>query len=82
MAAEAVNVANAIALRESLKLTFRVDAFNVLNHANLGPPVSDISSPQFGQAQYGVGEQRTVFPALTPFVENPRHVQLALRLEF
>jgi hypothetical protein len=70
------------ALRESARLTFRVDAYNVLNHANLGPPVSDIASPQFGQAQFGVGEQRTVFPALTPFAENPRHIQLALRLEF
>ncbi|MES1258115.1 MAG: hypothetical protein ABUS51_06780, partial [Acidobacteriota bacterium] len=70
------------ALGESWKLIFRADAFNLLNHPNLGPPVSDISSPQFGQAQYGVGEQRTVFPALTPFMENPRHIQFALRLEF
>ncbi len=36
-------------LAEKQRLQFRVEAFNLTNHANLIPPVDDINSPAFGQ---------------------------------
>lgn len=37
------------ALRESLRLQFRAEAFNIANHANFGLPVADLASPNFGR---------------------------------
>jgi hypothetical protein len=34
---------------ESVRWQFRVEAFNVLNHANFGVPVNDLVSPNFGR---------------------------------
>jgi hypothetical protein len=67
--------------RESGRVTFRADAFNVLNHANLGNPNSVLGS-HFGEAQYGRREGASVFPALTPLGEAGRQISLMLRLEF
>ncbi|HTC87998.1 MAG TPA: hypothetical protein VK686_06850, partial [Bryobacteraceae bacterium] len=34
---------------ERARLQFRAELFNLLNHANLGLPESDLESPAFGQ---------------------------------
>jgi len=56
-----------IRITESKQLQFRGELFNLLNHTNLRLPVSDISSPNFGQIQQDVG---------------PRVIQVALKFLF
>ena len=68
--------------REGLHLTVRADAFNILNHANLGNPDSLLGSPTFGLATYGRQGTASGFPAVTPLNETARQVQLLLRVEF
>lgn len=70
------------AFSENGRLTLRADAFNVLNHANLGQPDSQMTSPTFGEALYGRTGQAGGFPSLVPFRETARQIQLLFRLEF
>lgn len=67
------------------QLQLRADVFNIFNHANLQAPqaflgTTDILST-FGDALYG-RTGNSGFPALTPFVENSRQVQILLRFRF
>jgi hypothetical protein len=52
---------------ERLKLQVRGEFFNILNHANLGPPNTVATSPQF---------------ALITTASSPRIVQLGMKLIF
>jgi hypothetical protein len=56
-----------IPVLESKQFQFRGEIFNFFNHTNLRLPVSDISSPNFGQIQQDV---------------SPRVIQLALKFLF
>jgi outer membrane receptor protein involved in Fe transport len=56
-----------ILVGESKEFQFRGELFNLLNHPNFELPVSDISSPNFGQIQQDLG---------------PRVIQLALKFLF
>jgi hypothetical protein len=68
---------------ESGRITFRADAFNVLNHANLGNPASELAlSDTFGNAFYGRQDRRSASPAVIPLNETPRQIQLMLRVEW
>jgi hypothetical protein len=81
-------------IRESLKLQFRAEMFNVQNHPNFGPPVGDLGSPAalnplFGRSTqmlgqslggpYGIGSG-----AFDPLyqVGGPRSIQFGLKLLF
>jgi hypothetical protein len=69
-------------LGEAGHLTVRADAFNVLNHANLNNPQPLINQPDFGVALFGRQGVASGFPAVSPFNETARQVQLILRLQF
>ncbi len=75
-------------IRESLKLQFRAEMFNVLNHPNFGPPVSDMRSSGFGKSIQMLGQSLNVgnlggggFDALYQ-IGGPRSIQFALKLMF
>jgi hypothetical protein len=72
-------------LGEGGLLHIRADAFNFLNHANLGNPDSllgDSGATGFGYAQFGRKAAPTGFPGLLPLNETARQVQLMLRVEW
>jgi hypothetical protein len=69
-------------LRESARFTIRADAFNILNHANLNNPQSNLGLPDFGLATYGRQGTPSGFPAVSPVNETARQIQMLLRLEF
>lgn len=74
-------------IHESLKLEFRTEMFNVLNHPIFAPPVSDLASGQFGVStqllnQYlGGNVGGGGFTALYQ-IGGPRSIQFALKLQF
>jgi hypothetical protein len=85
-------------IRESLKLQFRVEMFNVLNHPNFAQPVGDLGTPAIGNnpavlnPQFGLSQQmlgRSLsgpngFGGFSPLYQigGPRSMQFALKLQF
>lgn len=57
---------------ERCKFQFRAEAFNLLNHANLGTPNASVSAANFG----------VITSTVAGSAGNPRIVQLALKLLF
>jgi len=75
-------------IHESLKLQFRAEMFNVLNHPNFGAPVADLSNSQFGLATQTLGQYlsggNVGGGAFSPLYQlgGPRSIQFALKLDF
>jgi hypothetical protein len=67
---------------EAARLRLRVDVYNLFNHANLNQPENHLGLENFGVALYGREGREGGFPALVPFRESPRNIQILLRLEF
>jgi len=83
-----VSLARSFGLRwlgEAGRLTVRADAYNFLNHANLGNPNSDFTNPpssSFGVATFGRQGTQSGFPAESPLNETARQIQLSVRVRF
>ena len=77
-------------LGEGGSLKIRADAYNVLNHANLGNPDSNFTDPAFtnpltttfGIATFGRQGTQSGFPAVSPLNETARQIQLSVRVTF
>jgi hypothetical protein len=73
---------------ERLKMQFRVEMFNVLNHPNFGPPVADISQPNFGLSTQmlaqSLGGANVGGGGFSPLYQigGPRSIQFGLKLKF
>ncbi len=63
-----VSLIKKIALPRKMDLNFRAEFFNLFNHAQYGMPVNDINASGFG--------------SVNSTVNNPRLIQLALKLAF
>jgi hypothetical protein len=74
-------------IRESWKLQFRAEVFNLLNHPNFGPPNNAFDSQGFGISTQMLGQSLsggTLSGGLNPLYQigGPRSVQFALKLFF
>jgi hypothetical protein len=77
-----------IPIREPLKLQFRAEMFNLLNHPNFAPPDGTVSDPQFGLSTEMLGQylsgDNLGGGGFSPLYQigGPRSIQFALKLIF
>jgi len=77
-----------ISIREPLKLQFRAEMFNILNHPNFGQPSGQFGNPGFGLSNQMLAQSLSAnnlggggFSPLYQ-VGGPRSIQFALKFEF
>jgi hypothetical protein len=82
-----VGVQRQFRLTETVGLSFRAEAFNILNHANFGNPNNNLTDPLFGSStqmlanSLGAGGANGGFNPLYQ-IGGPRSIQLALKVQF
>ena len=74
-------------IHELLRLQFRAEMFNLLNHPNFGPPLNQLGYSQFGQSLQMLGSSLDQNAGGGSFsslyqIGGPRSIQLALKLTF
>ena len=69
-------------LRSGVRVQLRADLFNLFNHSNLNNPASNLGASTFGNALFGRLGLGTSLPSVAPLDEQPRRIQLALKLSF
>ena len=72
---------------ETKNLEFRTEIFNILNHANFGPPTNSLTSPLFGRSTQTLANalgSGGISGGFNPLYQigGPRSIQLALKLQF
>ncbi len=82
-----VGVQRRFRLTETVGVSFRAEAFNILNHANFGNPNNNLTDPLFGRAtqmlanSLGAGGANGGFNPLYQ-IGGPRSIQLVLKVQF
>jgi hypothetical protein len=82
-----IGVQRQFRLTETVRLRFRAEFFNILNHPNFGSPTGSLSSALFGRStqtlanSLGSGGANGGFNPLYQ-IGGPRSIQLALKLDF
>jgi hypothetical protein len=69
-------------IREGLKLAIGAQFFNVLNHPNFSPPVSNIENPFFGLITSTVSAPTSILGSLLGGDASPRLIQLHGEVRF
>ncbi len=69
-------------LGEQGRIQIRADFFNILNHTNLGNPSYSTGNDDFGFAPYGRSGFSGNLPGSSPLGEQPRRIQLGLKIYF
>ena len=75
-------------LPHSLKMQFRAEMFNLLNHPNFGQPIGNLNDPNFGLSTQMLGQSlgggNVSGGGLSPLYQlgGPRSIQFALKILF
>lgn len=78
-----MGAAKTFVLKESTRLEFRSEFYNIFNHPQLGQPQATIGSSGFGSIINTINLNTAIVSPITPVGSGtPREIQFALRLDF